>query len=361
MDDALFRIIKKYKIHLAVWTIYMLYETAVVLILLDQYVNPVIYIVHYLISIILFYFFAHFCLKWALKNSIKAIWRLPLAIALHIGLYIILHFYAARLLQFLEVGAKVERLELDLTFLLRSIYRCILFMGFSAGYYFLTNYLIERKKTESLEKQKLEKIIHQQQIEQELVIAQNAFLKAQINPHFLFNTLDFIYHSVNKHSDTAGDAVIRLAQMMRFAIDSGEMEQTIYLAAEIEQVENLLYLYQIRKTTDLNIHFAFTEEVKQLRLIPLVVLTLVENIFKHGDITSAEDIAFVNLETKNDLLVIQTVNLISHNNIKDSNNSGLNNIEKRLRYAYGNEIIFQHQVIDNHFKVDVKIPISLLK
>ncbi|WP_165501733.1 sensor histidine kinase [Pedobacter frigiditerrae] len=234
-------------------------------------------------------------------------------------------------------------------------------MGFSTGYYYLKTYLKERKRAENLEKERLEKIIQQQKIEQELVIAQNAFLKAQINPHFLFNTLDFIYHNVNKYSETAGDAVIKLAQMMRFAIDSNEMEQTIYLAYEIEQVENLLYLYQIRKNNDLNIHFAYTDEVKQFRLIPLVVLTLVENIFKHGDISNAEDIAFVNLEVKNDLLIIQAVNLINVNKIKGSNNSGLNNIQKRLNYAYGDKIIFQYQVISNHFKVDIKIPISFLK
>ena len=207
----------------------------------------------------------------------------------------------------------------------------------------------------------MQTIIDRQKVAQELVIAQNAFLKAQINPHFLFNSLDFIYHNVNKHSEVAGEAIVKLAQMMRFAIDSNEMGDTIYLGEEIEQVENLLYLYQIRKTSDLNVHFSYTDEVRQLRLIPLVILTLVENIFKHGDISKDDDIAVINLAIVNEQLIIQTMNLINISTVQNSNHSGLNNIKKRLNYAYGDSVVCQNQTIGNHFKVNIVISIPLLK
>jgi len=350
----------KFKPHFLVWGLYMLIEALSIGIILNVFRSPIIYLSHYLVVIFFFYIHADFSLPWATKHKKLVIWFSVLVIVLELFIYIVIQYLVTMLLEAYGFTVDVV-LKFDITFITRNFYRGILFLCFSTGYYYLKTYLKERKKTEVLEKERLEKIIQQQKIEQELVIAQNAILKAQINPHFLFNTLDFIYHKVNNHSEIAGEAVIKLAQMMRFAIDADEMEQTIYLADEIEQVENLLYLYQIRKNSDLNIHFAYTDEVKQLRLIPLVVLTLVENIFKHGDISNAEDIAFVNLEVKNDLLIIQTVNLINVNKIKDSNNSGLNNIQKRLSYAYGDEIIFQHQIINNHFKVDIEIPINLLK
>ncbi|WP_316765955.1 sensor histidine kinase [Pedobacter frigiditerrae] len=350
---------RKFKIHILIWSLYMVIEALSIGIIYSIFHNAIIYISHYLIVVIFFYIHADICLPWVIKQG-KQIWFTLLVLALELPIYVMIQYLVSYVLEINGFKTGIE-LKLDVNFVSRNLYRGLLFLCFSTGYYYLKTYLKERKRTADLEKEKLEKIIQQQKIEQELVIAKNAFLKAQINPHFLFNTLDFIYHSVNKHSETAGEAVIRLAQMMRFAIDSDEMEQTIYLTDEIEQVENLLYLYQIRKNSELNLHFAYSEEVKRLRLIPLVVLTLVENIFKHGDISNADDIAFVNLEIKNDLLIIQTVNLINHNTIKDSNNSGLNNTQKRLNYAYGDEIIFKHEVINKHFKVDIKIPIRLLK
>lgn len=353
--------LKRYKIHFIIWTLYMFQETVVIVVLTGQFVNPLIYIVHYVVSIALFYLFGDYGLPWALRFKLKSIWRIPIVIVIQIGLYLIFHYFATAFLQLFEIGVTKEKVVLDSVFILRNLYRCILFMGFSTGYYYLKTYLKERKKTEELEKERLEKIIQQQKIEQELVTAQNAFLKAQINPHFLFNTLDFIYHKVNAHSEVAGEAIVKLAQMMRFAIDSDEMGDTIYLADEIEQVESLLYLYQIRKTNDLNIHFSYTEVVKQLRLIPLVILTLVENIFKHGDISKDDDVAFVNLKIEKDYLIIQTTNLINSNKIENSNHSGLSNIQKRLNYAYGNEASFQYQTVNQHFKVNIQIPVKLLK
>ncbi|TKC09958.1 hypothetical protein FA048_07035 [Pedobacter polaris] len=353
--------IKKYKIHFIVWALFMLYETVVIGLLFNLYGNPIIYIAHYIVIVSIFYVHANFILAWALRDKTNVIWRLPFIIIIQIILYILLNYSADLILIGLNLIEVKGKHNLDSTFILRNLYRGIYFLGFSTGYYFLSNFLSQRKKTEELEKEKLEKVIQQQKTEQELIIAQNAFLKAQINPHFLFNTLDFIYHKVNMHSEIAGEAVIRLSQMMRYAIDSDEMENTIYLADEIEQVENLIYLYQIRKTNDLNVYFSYTEDVKHLQLIPLVLLTLVENIFKHGDISDDDDIAYINLSILNELLQIQTVNLINHHKVKNTTNSGLNNIHKRLCYAYGNEVSFQYQSIDQHFKANIEIPVKLLK
>jgi two-component system LytT family sensor kinase len=360
MNKTILNWYTNYKLHLLIWIAYMIYESVALGILFNDFRSPLIYLSHYLIVILLFYVHAGFALNYVAKYTKKSIWLTPLIILLELIAYIIIQYLVTVFL--ILIGFSIsQRYELNMGFILRNLYRGILFMGFSTGYYFLSNYIRERKKTERLEKERLEKIIQQQRIEQELVIAQNAFLKAQINPHFLFNTLDFIYHKVNTHSEVAGEAIVKLAQMMRFAIDSDEMENTIYLSDEIEQVENLLYLYQIRKTDDLNVHFSYTEEVKQLRLIPLIILTLMENIFKHGNISKDDDIALLNLKIENNCLIIQSTNLINSNKIENSNHSGLSNIQKRLNYAYGNGASFKHQTVNQYFKVNIQVPVKLLK
>ncbi|RYX79671.1 histidine kinase, partial [bacterium] len=74
-----------------------------------------------------------------------------------------------------------------------------------------------------------------------------------------------VYHSVNKHSPVAGDAVARLAEMMRFALTAENQEQQTQLAAEIEQVENLIFLYQIRKNNQLSISFKYPQKALKIK------------------------------------------------------------------------------------------------
>lgn len=360
MINNIFSWFSKFKIHLLVWLVYMTYEALSLGIFFNDFRSPIIYLSHYAIVFLLFYLHADLVLPRAARNEKLAIWIAIVLVIVELALYVCTQYLVTLILVSVELTVSTGK-KFDVNFVLRNVYRGILFTSFSTGYYFLRNYLKEKKRTSELEKERLEKIIHQQQIEKELMNAQNAFLKAQINPHFLFNTLDFVYHKVNAQSAIAGEAVIKLAEMMRFAIDSDEMGTLISLRNEIEQVENLLFLYQVRKTTDLNVHFTYSEEVKELRLIPLVILTLVENIFKHGDISNPDEIAYIDLELADGRLHIQTRNMIKKYKVEDSNHSGLNNIKKRLSYAYGKQVQFQYHTIGHHFKVDISIPVELLR
>jgi len=234
-------------------------------------------------------------------------------------------------------------------------------MGFSTGYYYLMTYNNEKRKTAELEKQKLNAIILAEKAEKELMKAQNAYLKAQINPHFLFNTLDFIYHHVMSSSPPAAEAIIVLSEMMRYAIDSDKMDDFILVRDEIEQIENLRYLNQLRKEKPLCIRLNFDENIKEIQMVPLVLLTLAENIFKHGNLVDEEDYAELKVLLENNNLKIYSDNLISLQKTI-SHQTGLQNIEKRLKYAYGNNIMFNHYVdSSNHFRMRIAIPIEKLQ
>lgn len=348
----------RYKIHLLVWFVYMTYEALSVGVFFGDFKSPIVYLSHYAIVFVLFYVHSDFVLPNGLKNKRNPLLIVSL-ILLEVSLYMLCQYIVSLTLVFAAISE--TQVSLNSNFIIRNLYRGLLFLGFSTGYYFLKTYLAEHRKTEELEQERLKNIIEQQKIEQELVVAQNAFLKAQINPHFLFNTLDFVYHKVNVHSQVAGEVIEKLAEMMRFAIDSEHMGSTIHLLKEIEQVENLLYLYQVRKSGDLNIHFEYEREVKELYLVPLVVITLVENIFKHGDLSNADEIASISLRVEDDIFQIKTFNLINVFKADISHHSGLNNIKKRLIYAYGEKVSFDYRTIGNHFQVLIELPLQLLK
>jgi two-component system LytT family sensor kinase len=351
---------KRNKIQVWIWTLFIFYENVVVVVLFGIYAHPFIYIFHYIIIISFFYVHAHYLMPRVTRNKRNIFWKACLIMIVQIPIYVLMHYLVNYLLAYINI-IPFASVKLDKDFIIRNCHRGTYFIGFSTGYYFLKNYFNERKKTEELERERLNNIINRQSIEQELVLAQNAYLKAQINPHFLFNTLDFVYHNVNMHSEVAGETIIRLAEMMRFAIDSDQMEGKIMLSEEIQQVNNLIFLNQVRKNNQLNVKFYFTDSINQIKIIPLIVLTLVENIFKHADLTNSSSPANISVDMNQEKLEISTSNLMNHSEFKSNHQSGINNIQKRLQHAYGDEAKLYCFINQHHFLVTITIPLKLLK
>ncbi len=360
MEVHLLRWYNQHRVHILVWILYILYESVIVGIVFGAYGHPISYIFHFALTILYFYLHSDFLLPWAVAKKKWSFWRVPLIVIVLIIFYVVGHYLVNLLLGWLNLLIG-ERINFGHDFVLRNFYRSIYFMGFSTGYYFLKNYLNERRKTESLEKDKLHTIIKQQNIEQELSNAQNAYLKAQISPHFLFNTLDFIYHNVNKHSEVAGDAIISLSEMMRFAIDSGHIDGKISLFDEIQQVNNLIFLNQIRKSNQLHFHFTYPKTDFEIRIIPLLLLTLAENIFKHGVLTDPESPAAISISIDQEKLTIITNNLMSKKELVGSNGSGIKNIQRRMMDSYGNLSNFEYSVSKDQFLTVLTIPTEFLR
>lgn len=352
----------KHKLHLLIWALFISYETVVIGLVSGTFGHPLTYVAHYIAILFLFYLHADVFLPWALLNKKSAIWKLPVMLALEITGFVIFSYCIDKLLIMSQVMPYFKPFNLSYLYSLKMLYRGIYFLGFATGYYFLITYNKEKRRTNELEKQHFQDIINSQKAEQELTKAQNAFLKAQINPHFLFNTLDFIYHNIDASSPVAADAVIVLTEMMRYAVDADKMGDFICLGDEIDQAENLLYLSQMRKNHALGLRLNYEEETRHINLIPLVLLTLVENIFKHGNLNEPQHEAFISIYVERHTFHIVTNNLIKYESSENGYQSGLNNIKKRLKYAYGNEVEFAYHTDEtNHFRLHLSVPMECLK
>jgi sensor histidine kinase YesM len=360
MNSKLKKWLKIHKAHLWAWGVYIAYETIIAGILYNLWGHPLVYFFHYLATIPLFYLHANIAMPWAFRDKGQAIVKLPLIVFVQIVVYVVAHYLVDVFLITTTIIAQRGPYEFNSSFILRNTYRGFFFMGFSTGYYFLKTYLQERERTVFLEKTQLNATIKQKNTEQELFKAQNAFLKAQINPHFLFNTLDFIYHKVSASSPEAADAVISLAEMMRYAITSDERGGTITLEDEMEQMLNLINLFKLRKTQVFYLKVNFAQDTKHLRFIPLVLLTITENIFKHGQLHEADHEATLEVYIENETLFLETRNL-SQPQKSNRSNTGLANIKDRLTYAYGDQINFDHTTdAQQYFKLRIGVPIARL-
>ena len=340
-----------YKYHIISWLVFMVYESVSASYISKAFAPFTNYVVFYTLNIAFFYFHAHYVLNLILKGSRQSrFWKIPIAILTEVAVYtLIMVLMRIVLFQFASL-AEGKSFELTSLIIAGSIFRCIYFIGFSTGYYFILQLTVEKKKTLMLEKQRMDNQI-------ELAKSENAYLRAQINPHFLFNTLDFIYQHAREHSPVAAETILSLSGIMRHAVGQGKGEVYTLLGEEIDQVENLINLHQLRKNHGLYVRFWYDEEIRSAKVIPLMLVTLVENLFKHGNLQLESEPAQISITTDQQQITIETTNLISDYPNASGLGAGMANISKRLSFTYGAAAKFVYGLEqEKYFKVKLSIP-----
>lgn len=197
------------------------------------------------------------------------------------------------------------------------------------------NYLRDgRKQQKVLEEQKL-------QLEVEKSSANLNFLKAQINPHFLHNTLNFLYAKSLPYSPELSEGILTLSDIMRYALSEGNAKDgKAPLKDEIEHVWNVIKINQLRFSNKLNVNFNVIGLVEGINIIPFVLITIVENAFKHGDLKDQGHPIEIQLEVNGKKLRFWCTNKKKSGPKELSTGVGLDNIKKRLDLAYGNNYSF---------------------
>jgi len=200
-----------------------------------------------------------------------------------------------------------------------------------------------------------------QEIEKEKTIAELKALKSQINPHFLFNSLNSIYALARKNSPKVPEKVIQLSDLMRHVIYNSDVD-FILLSKEVEMVRNYIELQNLRTTENEKIDLELVGEIEGKYIAPLIFIPFVENSFKHGLKSGAEN-AFVKikLDVEGNDLSFEIENSkgksVEMENIKYKG-IGIENVKKRLDLIYQGS--YSLNIIDGEktFKVVLKIKIT---
>lgn len=205
---------------------------------------------------------------------------------------------------------------------------------FTIGFSLLIAYLVylrdEKKQRKILEEQKL-------QLEMEKSQANYNFLKAQINPHFLHNTLNFLYAKSLPYSTELSEGILTLSEIMRYALSPATTDGKVLLKDEVEHVRNVVKINQLRFSNQLNVCLKISGVLNGARIIPFLLITIVENAFKHGDLKSREHPIEIRLAVDDQSLSFYCRNKKKHGPKEISTGIGLDNIKKQLALAYGND------------------------
>ena len=189
--------------------------------------------------------------------------------------------------------------------------------------------------------------------------AEVSLLKAQINPHFLFNTLNSIYALSIKKSDSTPDAIIQLSNMMRY-VTSEANQESVSLDQELRYINNYINLQKLRLTSKVKIEANLPKNNLQLQIAPLLLIPFIENAFKYGINTEDEckiaiDITVV--ENKVHLLV-ENKKVKTYANQDEKLGLGIANTTKRLQLLYSNKHNLEITDKANIFIVDLKLILS---
>jgi two-component system, LytTR family, sensor kinase len=207
---------------------------------------------------------------------------------------------------------------------------------------FISNFLITSGST--LFKITSDWLLHQnekRELERRSMQSELRFLKSQINPHFLFNTLNNLYALTLKKSDQAPDIVLKLSDMMRYMLYECN-EKFVLLEKEIFYLQNYIELERLRLDRSVNIVLKLEGETGKHLIAPLILIPFVENAFKHGLKSSFHENAYFycNLSINNNQLKFVVINSkpIHHTNEKDRfGGIGLVNVQRRLNILYPNK------------------------
>lgn len=183
-------------------------------------------------------------------------------------------------------------------------------------------------------------------------------LKAQVQPHFLFNTLNTMYYEAYMESPRTALLIERLSDIMRYFVDQSTKE-SVLLATEINFINNYIALERIRIKPEPEIIFHRSVD-EDRKIPPMLLMTFVENIFKHGidKITGNNKIDLLLCE-KDGYLFFQTKNLINrYADSRQREGLGLTNLRQRLTILYGKDFEMHTEKDDQYFIASLKFPLT---
>jgi LytS/YehU family sensor histidine kinase len=189
------------------------------------------------------------------------------------------------------------------------------------------------------------------------------FLKSQINPHFLFNTLNSLYALTLKKSDAAPEIVIKLSEMMRYMLYECN-ERRVPLRKEVQYIQNYLDLERIRQGQNARIEFVMNGNIREQQIAPLIFTPFLENSFKHGlNNQLTEGFVQIRLDVEDHKVHLEIENSKApvkpaQNHNKPSGGIGLVNVRRRLNLIYPNSYNLVVTEQPDRYKVNLDLDLD---
>ena len=321
------------KLHVLVWIIYTVYYTLLVKLFLHIPFSIAFIlqtVLHRIGDIAFFYAIVFGVLNR--YNSFKHLYLLILIFIISLVIYIsysyFLEFYVFQLIKI----SSVNSVPIFEQLISRSVIQASNFTIYALGYFFAQRVIQQQIE---IGKEKDRNAI----LEREKAEAEYTFLRSQVNPHFLFNTLNMIYDRVRKVPGDVGDTLIQFADMMRYSTGKTMLQEEVGLKEELQFVDDFLDIQKKRFRDALLIDYTKEGDLQSQRIVPMVLFTFVENAVKHGQNDDPEFPLYIRMSIIKDrftYIVHNRKNPKPHGFDKGETGISLISLRKRLDAVYKN-------------------------
>lgn len=261
--------------------------------------------------------------------------------------HILFNLYSTGTYNIQSIGSRPNQM---LLILFRYVVPINSILFFTSMIKMLQQWYLQQAKSETLAKEKIG--------------AELDFLKAQVHPHFLFNTLNNLYSLTLKQSDLAPKVVLKLSELLNYMLYEAS-EKEVLLSREIDHFSNYIEIERIRYGNRLDLSLNISGEIYEKSIQPLILLPFIENSFKHSLSNELEKAWItIDLKIKNNILAFKVENSkgpsVREPDTLQPNGIGLVNVKRRLELLYPGKYDLNIQDENEYFAIDLKLQLNNL-
>ncbi|MEJ7693210.1 histidine kinase [Daejeonella sp.] len=355
MRDLIFNLTRKNNppvyYHILFWGLFMVYEITLAAAIRERFNHFADYSLHYLLNIFLFYFHCFFVIGKRQYYSIADYRYVAGLLALELICYYLGTVSINKVLTSAGISVSVPDTSSKL-FHLSLLYRCLYIIGLSTGFRIALNLLDSRDRIHKFITQNLIAEKEKATLRTELLSAELSFLRSQINPHFLLNSLNSVYNRIRKNDPNSAEYVMALADLMQYALQPPTATDEVPIESELDHISNYLKLQRMRYSAEMEVKISNDEP--DLKIAPLLLITLIENVFQHGELNNPKSAPKIEIMISLGELMLQTRNQIRSDH-RPGNGVGLPNTQKRLELQYKDRYSLNYGAEKNIFNVKLTI------
>ncbi|MGF2412289.1 MAG: sensor histidine kinase, partial [Ferruginibacter sp.] len=199
--------------------------------------------------------------------------------------------------------------------------------------------------------------LKERELVNERIVAELNLIKAQTNPHFLFNTLNSLYALARKNSPDTQHGILKLSNLLRYLLYEASAN-AVLIKREINVIQDYIELEQLRWGNKVDVKFSIAVDCENTEIIPSILLQLVENAFKHGAGESRfNSFIFIDLRLSNEFLQFTIRNSAEEEKPKSENSLGLKNLKRLIDLSYS-DYHFNCELLNNEFLVELNIALD---
>lgn len=218
----------------------------------------------------------------------------------------------------------------------------------------------QRMRLKEEEEKRIKAEMELKELEAKQSQAELNLLKSQVNPHFLFNSLNSIYSLILSNSDISANAVMKLSDLMRYLLESSK-KRKVLVKHEFEFLQNYMDLEIIRLGKKAQVSSNFKGDFSGKIIAPLLLIAFIENCFKHGiSVNSKENKIDISVELNGNTVLLHTRNNVAPQRINPStkkSGTGIENVKKRLELLYPGKHQLEIKTDEKEFVVNLSIEI----